>query len=514
MTDNHPRALSADQKQMWDKKVLPLLTQALPWLVRAFSTIEVLDNPGARTIVQVDSRSRVYLNFDRIDPAGELTESEYAARCALTYAVGVWYILHNSARRGAVHADPTAVDVWNTAATATARTPIIDSITQDNGRTVGQVSNAEDLISPEVVSVAQLEEMAYDLTGADLDLSDYITTEDLYDTLKETLPNQGSSSDSATGSGTGDGSGGGTVSGTGTGTPYGTGDGTAAGTPGDETSDTDSEDGASAGETKDNPTASDGSTSPYPVGISTADTLAESAADTTGITGITPDERDELTRNVANDAKTYANAGNQLPESVMEWSADTLKDPVIDPMLFFNNTVGGHLDYTRAGTQPTYSRRSRRQSAVSDRVILQGNANITHDLYIAVDVSGSMSDEELILALSAVEQLGTERGFNIYYFTVSTMQHEIRKLTPGETPSLERDGAGTDMRVAFDVFSIYGAKTRMVVTDGYTPWPTDSEPGTVTVVAIPTRSEQEFNEIAKDVPSFCNPVRLPLEKLN
>lgn len=504
MPDNHPRALSADQKQMWDKKVIPLLTQSLPWLVRAFSTIEVLDNPGARTIVQVDSRSRVYVNFDRIDPEGELNETEYAARCALTYAVGVWYILNNSARRGAVHADPTAVDLWNTSATATARTPIIDSITRDNGRTVGQVSSAEDLISPEVVSVSQLEDMARDLTGEDVDFPDFITTEDLYDALKESLPKQGSSDKSAAGGGTGDGSSDGTTTGTDT--------GTGTGTPGDESSDTDSESGSGAGDS-DNPTASDGSTSPYPVGISTADTLAESAADTTGITGITPDERDELTRNVANDAKSYAAAGNQLPDSVVEWSADTLKDPVIDPMLFFNNTVGGHLDYTRAGTNPTYSRRSRRQSAVSDRVILQGNANVTHDLYIAVDVSGSMGDADLTLALSAVEQLGTERGFNIYYFTVSTMQHEIRKLTPGETPSFERDCAGTDMRVAFDVFSIYGAKTRMVITDGYTPWPTDSEPGTVTVVAIPTRSEQEFEAIAEEVPSFCNPVRLPLEKL-
>lgn len=512
MPDNHPRALSADKKQMWDKKVIPLLTQSLPWLVRAFNTIEVLDNPGARTIVQVDSRSRVYLNFDRIDPEGELNETEYAARCALTYAVGVWYILNNSARRGAVHADPTAVDLWNTSATATARTPIIDSITRDNGRTVGQVSNAEDLISPEVVSVAKLEDMARELTGEDVDFPDFITTEDLYDALKDSLPKQGSSDKSAAGGGTGDGSADGTTTGTRTGTDTGTGTGTAAGTPDDESSDTDPASGAGAGNS-DNPTASDGSTSPYPVGISTADTLAESAADTTGITGITPDERDELTRNVANDAKSYAAAGNQLPDSVVEWSADTLKDPVIDPMLFFNNTVGGHLDYTRAGTNPTYSRRSRRQSAVSDRVILQGNANVTHDLYIAVDVSGSMGDADLTLALSAVEQLGTERGFNIYYFTVSTMQHEIRKLTPGETPSFERDCAGTDMRVAFDVFSIYGAKTRMVITDGFTPWPTDSEPGTVTIVAIPTRSEEAFNEIAEEVPSFCNPVRLPLEKL-
>lgn len=493
MTSSHPRALNPQQRQLWDKKVMPMLTQALPWLVRAFNTIEVLDNPDARTIVQVDSRSRVYLNFDRIDPLDELEESAFAARCALTYATGVWYILHNAARRGAVHSDPTAVDVWNTAATATARTPIIDSVTQDNGRSVGQMTNAKQLISPEVASVASLAEIVSSLKDEDVHFNDYITTEDLYDALMDALPKQGSSQGSGNEDGTDDGNEDGTSSGTGSGTDAGTNEADTA-EPG-------------------NPTASDGSASPYPVGVSTADTLAESAAATTGITGITPDERDELTRNVANDAANYAKAGNQLPESVTEWTAETLKDPVIDPMLFFNNTVAGHLDYTRAGTQPTYSRRSRRQCAVSNRVILQGNANVTHDLYVAVDVSGSMSDEELTLALTAVEQLGTERGFNIFYFSVSTMQHEVRKLNPGETPSLERDYAGTDMRVAFDVFSIYGAKTRMVITDGFTPWPTDSEPGTVTVVAIPTRSDKEFDEIAKEVPSFCNPVRLPLEKL-
>lgn len=524
MIDHHPRTLSDEQRHLWNKKVMPMLTQALPWLVRAFNTIEVLDNPGARTIVQVDSRSRVYLNFDRIDPEDELNESEYAARCALTYAVGVWYILYNSARRGAVHSDPTAIDVWNAAATAAARTPIIESVIHDNGRSAGRMVNAEKLISPEVVSVDALRGIAEELTSTHIEISDNVTIEELYDILFNALPDSnGSSQSNESGSGsnsggdsqTDDGSGDGSQAGTASGTESGTADGTSHAADAGTATDAPEDDGDDAAETESNPTASNGSTSPYPVGISAADTLDEAAADNAGVQGLTPDEKDELTRNIANDAKSYAAAaGNNLPESVMEWSADTLKDPVIDPMVFFNNTVAGHLDYTRAGTNPTYSRRSRRQSAVSDRVILQGNANVTHDLYVGVDVSGSMTDNDLTLALSAVEQLGTERGFNIYYFTVSTMQHEMRKLAPGETPSFERDCAGTDMRVAFDVFSIYGAKTRMVITDGFTPWPTDSEPGTVTVVAIPTHNEQDFNEIVETVPSFCNPVRLPLEKLS
>ena len=198
----------------------------------------------------------------------------------------------------------------------------------------------------------------------------------------------------------------------------------------------------------------------------------------------------------------------------MEWSTTALETQVIDPMIFFNSTVGGHLDHASNGHIATYSRRSRRQEAVSNHVILQGKAAEVKDLYIAVDVSGSMTDDDLRLALTAVEQLGTERGFNIYYFSVSTMQHEVRQLEPGHTPIFDRDQAGTDMRVAFDMFSIYGAQTRMVITDGYTPWPTDVDPGTLTVVAIPTLTEDNFNDICKTVPTFLNPVRLPLEELD
>ncbi|MDN8823140.1 hypothetical protein Q0M41_13885, partial [Staphylococcus aureus] len=87
-----------------------------------------------------------------------------------------------------------------------------------------------------VASVAQLEDMARDLTGEDVNFPDFITTENLYDALKESLPKQGSSNKSAAGGGTGDGSEDGTKTGTGTGTESGTGTGTAAGTPGDESS--------------------------------------------------------------------------------------------------------------------------------------------------------------------------------------------------------------------------------------------------------------------------------------
>ena len=124
-----------------------------------------------------------------------------------------------------------------------------------------------------------------------------------------------------------------------------------------------------------------------------------------------------------------------------------------------------------------------------------------------------MGDDELTLALSAVEQLGRERGFNIYYFSVSTMPHGMRELQQGETPVFDRDSAGTDMRMAFDVFALHGAKTRMLITDSYTPWPSDVEPGTVNIVAIPTYDKETFDQLKQTVPNFLKPIRLPLELL-
>ena len=241
----------------------------------------------------------------------------------------------------------------------------------------------------------------------------------------------------------------------------------------------------------------------------------ELEADHQGIQSLSQSQQNDLREQVAQDARDHARrgVGSALPDSVKEWSAETLTEEVIDPLIFFNTTVGGTLDTRMNGTHPTYARRSRRQSAMNSNIILQGKARELQELFIGVDVSGSMGDSDLILALSAVQQLGDERGFDIYYFSVSTMPHGIKKLEPGDKPILDRDQAGTDMRVAFDLFNIYGAKTRMVITDSYTPWPTDPEPGTTTIIAIPTYTEEDYEERAQTVPSFLQCVRLPMEKL-
>ena len=81
-----PRKLDGTQQEMWDKKILPILTAALPWLIRAFNTLPLLSYPGMDTVLGVDTKGRIYVNFDMIDPDNELSDDEFAARVGLTYA--------------------------------------------------------------------------------------------------------------------------------------------------------------------------------------------------------------------------------------------------------------------------------------------------------------------------------------------------------------------------------------------------------------------------------------------
>lgn len=536
-----PRKLDGTQQEMWDKKILPILTAALPWLIRAFNTLPLLSYPGMDTVLGVDTKGRIYVNFDMIDPDNGLSDDEFAARVGLTYAVGVWRVLNNSRDRARSYtATASEDDVWNTSVTATSRAPIVDSVTAGTGKTVGTIARGDALMSEQIISVKELAEIVSELEGKTVKIDDYVSTEELYSMLVKYADQgeqgqsgqgqgQGQSQDQQDGQGQGqdqqDGQGQGQDQQDGQGQgqgqdqqdqQYGMGQGQGQGQDQDQ-----QDDGQGQGQDQgqqndgqgDSQGRSNGSQSPFPVGSRLVDSGAEQQSDNMGADSLDDGGIDDLKNSVAHDAKRYKQAGNALPESVSEWSTKTLDQQVIDPMVFFNATVGGHLDYTSSGRIPTYSRRSRRQSAVSNRVILQGNAAEIKDLHVGIDVSGSMGDDELTLALSAVEQLGRERGFNIYYFSVSTMPHGMRELQQGETPVFDRDGAGTDMRMAFDMFALYGAKTRMLITDSYTPWPSDVEPGTVNIVAIPTYDKETFDQLKQSVPNFLNPIRLPLELL-
>lgn len=227
--------------------------------------------------------------------------------------------------------------------------------------------------------------------------------------------------------------------------------------------------------------------------------------------GLSPEEITQLQRSLADDIANAASAGagNALPEGTVEWAAEFLLPPMLPLHDLFQIKVGECIDASRQGARSTYRRRSRRQDAVGGRVMLPGKARHVTEVMVGIDVSGSRSDEELARDFSEITAVAESKGFRVTYFSVSTVHHEIREVHRGDQPVFDRDGAGTDMRMAFEVFDAHNARARILMTDGYTPWPASVRAGTETIVAITSYSEEDYLHVCQRLPQGLESVWLP-----
>ena len=158
------------------------------------------------------------------------------------------------------------------------------------------------------------------------------------------------------------------------------------------------------------------------------------------------------------------------------------------------NTVHGYgnVDWRRA---------NRRTPADAPR--MPRHVQPAPDVTVVVDTSGSMSDRDLGLALGAIQQgLRTVPGDRLEVISGDTRVAECQKVFSVRQVALA-GGGGTDMgaiveeicrrRKAPDVI--------VVVTDGYTPWP--SRPVRPTVVAALTRVHEAWG-----VPEWIHKVEI------
>lgn len=228
--------------------------------------------------------------------------------------------------------------------------------------------------------------------------------------------------------------------------------------------------------------------------------------------GLSPDNLEQLQRSMAEDiARSGKSAGNAIPDAAVEWAAEFLLPPKLPLHELFQNTLGALIDTSRSGHKATYRRRSRRQDAVGDRVILPGKARAVTEVMVGIDVSGSRSDDELERDFAEIAAVAESKGFRVRYFSVSTVHHEIRDLHTSDLPVFDRDYAGTDMRMAFEVFDAHDAPARILMTDGYTGWPDSVRSGTETLVTITSDSEEEYERVRRGVPAGVDTVWLPPE---
>ena len=192
-------------------------------------------------------------------------------------------------------------------------------------------------------------------------------------------------------------------------------------------------------------------------------------------------EIDQLIESTLRAAAEYAKTrGGQGANMARRYEAATQNKPlpwlqILARYIARGRTYGvGRLDYS-------YSRPSRRQSAVPD-VVLPTLRQPQLDVAVIVDTSGSISDDELGLALREVQAILKRGGVNEMrvLFGDTRIRAECRVRTVAEAVKAfrkVRGGGGTDMgdlvrEVVEDASSPKSRPPQLVVviTDGETPW--------------------------------------------
>ncbi|MDA8062159.1 MAG: VWA-like domain-containing protein [Actinomycetota bacterium] len=143
----------------------------------------------------------------------------------------------------------------------------------------------------------------------------------------------------------------------------------------------------------------------------------------------------------------------------------------------------------RAGQSDTTYRRPNRRHPDIDGPILPARCEPRLELAVIVDTSGSVSEEQLGAALGQIDEV--RRQLRLPWLWVIPCD-----ATPGPPQRVRAaasialsGGGGTDLRPALELLRRLQPRpdAAVVITDGYTPWPSAPPPGITLVVASTDR---------------------------
>ena len=210
---------------------------------------------------------------------------------------------------------------------------------------------------------------------------------------------------------------------------------------------------------------------------------------------LTNAELEIIREQVAQDVRRFQDSGmrGEIPEHWKRWADDVLTPPEIPWQALLRSlvnsavTAAGRADYT-------YRRVSRRQYAVDD-VVLPGLGESVVRSAVIVDVSGSVGDESLGVALREVRGILESSSSVRVYAVDAQVQAAADVFSVSEIKSILKGGGGTDMGVGIMQAMESKPDVIIVITDGLTPWP--ANPGVPVIVCL-------FED--RDVPSWARKV--------
>jgi len=206
--------------------------------------------------------------------------------------------------------------------------------------------------------------------------------------------------------------------------------------------------------------------------------------------------RDQVAQEILKHA--YAKGIGSIPGELLRWAQELL-EPTIDWRRALAGafrtslaTVLGRRDYV-------YTRPSRRQSAMrigNHEIILPSMRKPAPPaIAIIVDTSGSIGNDEITLFLSEVDGIVKANGISqgVTIIPCDADIGEIQKLrSRGAITTLKlTGGGGTDMGVGIAAAGKLRPTPKIVIvlTDGFTPWPTSLPKGVETLIVCLTAEE-------------------------
>ena len=206
--------------------------------------------------------------------------------------------------------------------------------------------------------------------------------------------------------------------------------------------------------------------------------------------------RDQVAQEILKHA--YAKGIGSIPGELLRWAQELL-EPTIDWRKALAGafrtslaTVLGRRDYV-------YTRPSRRQSAMrigNHEIILPSMRKPAPPaIAIIVDTSGSIGNDEITLFLSEVDGIVKANGISqgVTVIPCDADIGEIQKLrSRGAITTLKlTGGGGTDMGIGIDAAGKLRPTPKIVIvlTDGFTPWPTSLPKGVETLIVCLTAEE-------------------------
>lgn len=217
-----------------------------------------------------------------------------------------------------------------------------------------------------------------------------------------------------------------------------------------------------------------------------------------------------------------------LPRTVREWASEQRsagkKTETLPPTFRLKKELIQFINGVSDDSGRSYKRPNKRMAQVErDTGLLfprrWGNKYI---LYIALDVSYSMSFEQIERGIDFIRNVANNRGFRVKYFSAADGTGVVREAIPGKPLGFDiRGGCGTDLRKAFDLFVGANAKNCIILSDLMTPWPDAKPDPTASYLAVeltgldrPRLNEHGWIRYSTvPVPDWLPVVQMPVNQL-